>query len=108
MLRSVSSEKLRNLQRNFRQTIDWLWEAYLGSKGSSLKGLVIDKNRFLVMLITSVGIHMACDDQLNSEDTNGTPIHLHIPYRIKSFRRRLFNDGALIKKGPPTPSLTTS
>ena len=34
------------LAEESRQTLDRLWEAYLQSKGSSIKGLVTDKNRY--------------------------------------------------------------
>ena len=34
------------LAEESRQTIDRLWDAYLESKGSSLKGIITDKNRY--------------------------------------------------------------
>jgi len=43
------------LAEESRQTLDRLWDAYLESKGSSLKGLVTDKNRYELHLKDSVG-----------------------------------------------------
>ena len=34
------------LAEEARQTLDRLWDAYLESKGSSLKGIITDKNRY--------------------------------------------------------------
>ena len=43
------------LAEESRQTLDRLWDAYLQSKGSSLKGLVTDKNRYELHLKDSFG-----------------------------------------------------
>ncbi len=43
------------LAEESRQTLDRLWGAYLESKGSSLKGLVTDKNRYELHLKDSFG-----------------------------------------------------
>ena len=43
------------LAEESRQTLDRLWDAYLESKGSLLKGLVTDKNRYELHLKDSFG-----------------------------------------------------
>ena len=50
-----SSWEVAKLAEKSRQIIDRLWDAYLESKGSSLKSLVTDKNRYELHLKESFG-----------------------------------------------------
>ncbi len=57
-----------------RQTLDRLWDAYLESKGSSLKGLVTDKNLYELHLKPQFGIKSPVE--LNPPDVDRLRLEL--------------------------------
>ena len=87
------------------QTLDRLWGAYLQSKGSSLKGLVTDKNRYELHLKDSFG-------QITPEELTPTDVdRLHLELlkghsngtvrNVLELLRRIINFGVSQQLCPP-------